>query len=470
MENMSDACSVVSEFSDTDDLTFNPIFTLTITVLIRHGEKLYANNKPPSAEYPLFDPPLSLCDKNHINSFNKLMTTITYEIRTFLDKIKSTFTHSIKDINAVITSPYMRTRETARLIIESSRMCNMFGKSIDPKILIDSEIGEYLGHQKPPSPHNMNRYDFYDDTIRMGKNNIPPFGESMEDLRKRCMDQSNKLIFRKSKENINCVFIVSHGLILTNMINYTTKVFKNLNVMRIENTNSFNEADILSRESSLVVEESVSRRTSVSSNNQPVRVSVDIMSMKKVNSFNIILADEHSPRRVLTSQFISPTASIASVGGMSSAEASPRPNQISTPPRPSKLEPLPPLYTSKNMLYPSQQRPPTSTSIHSEITLRCLSPPAPPTALASASYDGSFVSTNISRSRERRRSSILDVFKRRPSQQPPRTSSTTINPLQNRISASDSTSFSNLGNLNGVIFFIIWRDNKTMEKYDFVKF
>jgi broad specificity phosphatase PhoE len=229
-----------NDIDERDESTNSPIFSkpvigpkgITITVWLRHGEKQYANNRGPP-DKPAFDPPLADVESNDRRAFSKLVDTIvlTSKKAAFrLGELTNSPPHVVSSISTVVTSPYMRTRETARRLIEAARMCGDTGASADPIVFIDTEIAEFLGHHRAPLD---TKKVFYPDTLKICGDLLPPFLETSENLRIRCMDHALKYIMREpdsahvKHREADLSIVVSHGIVIANVISFINKLFKN---------------------------------------------------------------------------------------------------------------------------------------------------------------------------------------------------------------------------------------------------
>lgn len=105
-------------------------------IYIRHGEKKYSNRK--SKTYPL-DPELTEIGKKQVE--NKLIM--------LLDK------YGIPE--KILTSPFLRTRETASI----AQLMILKEKKVFVPIVVEPQIGEYLGNQKNVCLLNEVRPDTY---------------------------------------------------------------------------------------------------------------------------------------------------------------------------------------------------------------------------------------------------------------------------------------------------------------------
>src|SRR3990167_5918676 len=104
-------------------------------IWIRHGRKAYKNGRNPEG-YPSHDSPL---DEETIEEI----------------KEKSRLLIAYGEPDLIITSPYKRTRDTTKFLLEEVKK--------DVKIIIDSEVSEFLGNQAPKGQ----KAEVYPETIIM---------------------------------------------------------------------------------------------------------------------------------------------------------------------------------------------------------------------------------------------------------------------------------------------------------------
>lgn len=168
---------------------------------IRHADKLYKNSK--SSEFPL-DPGITVDGKNKAKERFKVLLS-KYGIP-----------------ERIISSPYLRARQTAQIAQ------NVIYESTEQLIPIfyDSNIGEYLGHQK-----NINlKLGLRPETLNL--NPIPH--ESWRQYKNRIYKYS------KSLKLLNNEWFISHGLIIQSIAyfnNYKIKYPSELEGIYINNNN-----------------------------------------------------------------------------------------------------------------------------------------------------------------------------------------------------------------------------------------
>lgn len=154
---------------------------------IRHAIKAYDNNKNPIG-YPAHDPPLL---HNQQNLFQE----------TLLNLLKG----GHPDI--IICSPYKRTVSTAK---ELASIINFKGN-----IIIDANISEYLGFQRPRYING--RYSYIPDVdYTTKKYKLPLIKESMSSLYDRCKFHLDQLIneYCLNNENPKNIWVITHGIVI----------------------------------------------------------------------------------------------------------------------------------------------------------------------------------------------------------------------------------------------------------------
>lgn len=153
-------------------------------MLLRHARKEYKNNKNPK-DKPRHDPPI--------------VDGLEIEIKT---KISNIFReHGKPDI--VIVSPFLRTRQT---YIAFKEMLDN-----ETKIIIDKNVEEYLGFQRPYGKIA----DLDGETY---KYTFPKLGKEKLTM----LDNRSKEFLKKYKDSDKKILVITHGI----FINY---VSKNLN-------------------------------------------------------------------------------------------------------------------------------------------------------------------------------------------------------------------------------------------------
>jgi broad specificity phosphatase PhoE len=165
-------------------------------IWIRHGEKQYSNNKAPE-NYPQHDPDIT---------------------SSSIDTLRKTGVELIEkygEPDLIITSPYSRARQTVRELTHSLYEKNK-EPDIDNHLFYDTNIAEYLGHQR-------GNIDLSKETLDILKNNVnilPQPGETMEQLKNRVLTHMEYLKITKDKITpikSNIIWIVSHGLVISNI-------------------------------------------------------------------------------------------------------------------------------------------------------------------------------------------------------------------------------------------------------------
>jgi len=170
-------------------------------VWIRHAEKLYKNGRGPK-EMPRHDPPILPNEEGRIRDLTKNL------LKTYGEP------------NYLITSPFLRTRQTALHIYNEL----VYGQDIKidlPKV--DISIEEYLGYQRP-----VGRDASLDNGTKIYTN--PKLGESMLELEERIKKHITNLNIEKSikgtcdvlefnkpnsKKKENIIFwVITHGIVI----------------------------------------------------------------------------------------------------------------------------------------------------------------------------------------------------------------------------------------------------------------
>ena len=159
---------------------------MVIVIWIRHGNKLYDNNKGPKG-HPRFDPDITDQDKYVLcpQKGNEIYQQ-----------------YGIPDM--IIVSPYLRTRTTAYHLY-----CNLTqGNPIDTTI--DENISEYLGNQRRMKLHDT---DFDVDTI---KYDFPDNKELYSNISIRTQRHLDHVLSHQNK----FILVVTHGLIIKSIANH----------------------------------------------------------------------------------------------------------------------------------------------------------------------------------------------------------------------------------------------------------
>jgi broad specificity phosphatase PhoE len=157
---------------------------------IRHGNKLYCNGKAPEG-YHQHDPPLKEDAEEDI--YKKVDTLIAKF--GYPDKF--------------ICSPFLRTRQTVEKMLERLYILNN-KKTSNITIEIDTDIGEYLGFQKP----YYEEADVDEETVKLSKTKII-LGESLKNLNFRVKQHISRLNLFEEKPEI--IWVITHGIILNNV-------------------------------------------------------------------------------------------------------------------------------------------------------------------------------------------------------------------------------------------------------------
>ena len=160
---------------------------MTIFLWIRHGEKEYKNGKNPLGIYQ-HDPGI-------------IETEYDVVRKKGLSYIKK---YGIPDL--IYVSPFKRTRITSNLLTQSL---------IDPKIIIEPELGEFLGNQKKRIIDDVE--SFIPDVETETLENLETFlEESYSDFKNRCIVTASKIHSKKEK----VIWIITHSLIIKTISSY----------------------------------------------------------------------------------------------------------------------------------------------------------------------------------------------------------------------------------------------------------
>ena len=169
-------------------------------IWIRHAMKEYANSKGPDGK-PVHDPDILPNSKDDID------TLASYLVENYGLPVQ------------IIVSPYLRTRNTAKQMVDSLELKN------SPKIIIEPLIGEFLGWQK----------DFKEPVVSQSTKDLncqlPPIGETLEQLEIRAQEHLRKL--REEATQPGTYWIISHGIFISTirklLLNVPRKHVKPLN-------------------------------------------------------------------------------------------------------------------------------------------------------------------------------------------------------------------------------------------------
>lgn len=157
-------------------------------MFIRHGEKAYKNNKGK----PKHDPGLikTFSDRNIIKIIKQ------FQIYGFPDEI--------------ISSPFLRTRETSKKIKKFL--------PLNTEIIIDKDVEEYLGFQKPIGEIA----DLNDETKKYTN---PKIGvEKFDNIQKRIVKFYNKI-----KDKDKNILVITHGILISRLASYFDLHIKYIN-------------------------------------------------------------------------------------------------------------------------------------------------------------------------------------------------------------------------------------------------
>ncbi len=163
--------------------------SLTI-IYIRHAEKAYANGKGP-ADLPHHDP------------------DILPEEEPKCQELGAHLIATYGPPDTVLSSPYLRARRTAALLVSA------IPEAIRPNIVLDAQIAEFLGHQK--------RYkepDVYPETSCVGQ--LPPPRESFRALSDRGAAHLHAIGLASTSNSpytgARNVWVVTHGLFIQTLV------------------------------------------------------------------------------------------------------------------------------------------------------------------------------------------------------------------------------------------------------------
>ena len=170
-------------------------------IWIRHGEKLHDNGKLSKGCYSMkHDSPLK--------------PDAEFEIRKKTIELYTTYGFP----NQIICSPFLRTRETRDIILNSLREINP--EKVDDIILtVDNNIGEFLGFQRP-----IGEIAQVEEETQKYYKQIITLGEPLNNLRDRVRTHVNELLFPSKKEK--CIWVITHGIVISSIYNLLTKKYK----------------------------------------------------------------------------------------------------------------------------------------------------------------------------------------------------------------------------------------------------
>ncbi len=183
-------------------------------VWLRHGEKAYANSKGPLGSFA-HDPPLKPGAEVAVLEQGRALVK-AYGLPLYC-----------------LTSPYLRTRETAKHLLAATGGAASPGESKRPQQYVDVDIGEFLGNQKPyMGADGVMKFvpnvgaDTASYASRTGA--LPPIGERLSDLAARCRKHLRLFHLTKFSKAAKAsdagftIWVVTHGLVLRNI--YTALV------------------------------------------------------------------------------------------------------------------------------------------------------------------------------------------------------------------------------------------------------
>lgn len=151
-------------------------------MLVRHGEKDYKNNKGPPGK-PRHDPELKCSER-----------IIAKKILTYF------YNHGFPD--KIISSPFLRTRQTSKIIKKFL--------PLNIEIIIDKEVEEFLGFQKPIGK-------LADLDKETAKYTQPKLGiEKYNEIQNRILKFYTKI----KKNNQENILVITHGILINKLANY----------------------------------------------------------------------------------------------------------------------------------------------------------------------------------------------------------------------------------------------------------
>lgn len=151
-------------------------------IYIRHAQKAYRNGRAPSNN-PNHDPPLTERGKR--------------ETRKLAEKLLQYYSVPTR----IITSPYLRARQTALILAEV-----VAAKSRSIAVKCERDLSEYLGNHSDKS---------LDVTIETAMHN-PPHPESYSCFQQRILRYHCTYI----KGDQEVIWIVTHGIVINEILNF----------------------------------------------------------------------------------------------------------------------------------------------------------------------------------------------------------------------------------------------------------
>ena len=153
-------------------------------IYTRHALKEYNNGKAPKG-YPMHDPSIKEGEEERINKKSQ-------ELR-----------QKYGDPNRIFCSPYKRTRLTTEIL----------KKDLQVNPIVDSLVGEFLGHQKP-----INGCRNPDVTPTTGSYPLPLLGETTDQLKLRCRTHLDKMGFCNRNVAPGVTWVISHGFVIETIV------------------------------------------------------------------------------------------------------------------------------------------------------------------------------------------------------------------------------------------------------------
>lgn len=169
-------------------------------IWIRHGIKEYDNSKGPPGCYQ-HDSPLAPDQDDIIVNRGKFL----------IEKYGSP--------ELCITSPFKRTRDTARLLT----------KDTDIPIEISTDVSEYLGNQKSDRSSI--------ESITAEHN--PPMNEKHFNLINRCSIHLSKMGVYGEITKSNVIWIVTHGIVIRTIAAQLNKIYRGIKLFEIGELEAF---------------------------------------------------------------------------------------------------------------------------------------------------------------------------------------------------------------------------------------
>jgi len=165
----------------------------TTYIWIRHADKLYSNGKAPKGS-PQHDPPLKKGEEEKAAELAQKLTS-SYGLP-----------------HMVVSSPYLRARQTAISMVGASYEALVNSNNEDITIHIDSKVCEYLGHQKITEEQSCPDVD-----KTTSIHGIHPLEESHDSLLKRVKKHIKYFgcLTGSQSTDDKVIWIVTHGIVIS---------------------------------------------------------------------------------------------------------------------------------------------------------------------------------------------------------------------------------------------------------------